>query len=575
MQLLINHLGYELQGKKHAVLVSEEPQKATTQVQLINAKTGETVAQLQATYQGSVDNWQCGYCSCIDFSNIHQTGRFYLSYHQTNSEPFEIKSDVLFTKTFSDLLHYFKSQRCGGEFERYDQQVKLYGSEQRIDARGGWYDASGDVSKYLSHLSYAHFFNPQQIPMVIWNLLKSAEQLRHHKAFTPFTLRRVNEEAVHGADFLMRMQAPQGFFYITLFDQWSKHTEQREICAYSTQKGIKSSNYHAGFRQGGGIAIAALARASRQTNGGEFTVAQYLEAAERGYQHLLEHNCRYLDDAKENIIDEYCALLASVELYQTTEKSVYLEQSRFWATRLSARQNNDMNIGHFWSANDDGSRPYFHAAEAGLPGLVLCEYLNIEPDSQLQHSMIQIITQAAQFELSISTEVSNPFGYPRQYVKDIDGPKRSAFFIAQNNETGYWWQGENARLGSLACFAYQAITHITEPLLKAQLLSYAQHCLDWILGLNPFDICMLDGHGRNNPDYLPHLGFFNAKGGICNGITAGVSDPHTIAFNPAPYDQDMQQNWRWAEQWIPHAAWFLLAVSFHSHYYQLQTSQAS
>ena len=45
-------------------------------------------------------------------------------------------------------------------------------------------------------------------------------------------------------------------------------------------------------------------------------------------------------------------------------------------------------------------------------------------------------------------------------------------------------------------------------------------------------MCMLDGHGINNPDYLPQLGFFNAKGGICNGITAGFEDENDIAFNP-------------------------------------------
>jgi hypothetical protein len=80
------------------------------------------------------------------------------------------------------------------------------------------------------------------------------------------------------------------------------------------------------------------------------------------------------------------------------------------------------------------------------------------------------------------------------------------------------------------------------------------------MGLNPYHMCMLDGHGYNNPDYLPHLGFFNAKGGICNGITAGFEDEQDIAFNPAGQKDDMLQNWRWGEQWIPHGAWYLLAI---------------
>ena len=49
-------------------------------------------------------------------------------------------------------------------------------------------------------------------------------------------------------------------------------------------------------------------------------------------------------------------------------------------------------------------------------------------------------------------QAPNPFGYARQYVKDPGG-KRAAFFMPHRNETGYWWQGENARLASLAAAA--------------------------------------------------------------------------------------------------------------------------
>ncbi|WP_164831602.1 hypothetical protein, partial [Salinivibrio socompensis] len=46
-----------------------------------------------------------------------------------------------------------------------------------------------------------------------------------------------------------------------------------------------------------------------------------------------------------------------------------------------------------------------------------------------------------------------------------------------------------------------------------------------------------------------------------NGITAGMEDETQIAFNPMPYCDDMAQNWRWGEQWLPHASWFMLAIS--------------
>ncbi|CSH93914.1 glucosamine-link cellobiase [Vibrio cholerae] len=141
----------------------------------------------------------------------------------------------------------------------------------------------------------------------------------------------------------------------------------------------------------------------------------------------------------------------------------------------------------------------------------------------------------------------------------MESAKRTSFFIAQDNESGYWWQGENARLASLASMAYLAQPHLSTAIAKP-LEQWSQNALNWIVGLNPYNMCMLDGHGHNNPDYLPHLGFFNAKGGVCNGITAGFDDPRDIAFNPAGQKDDMLQNWRWGEQWIPHGAWYLLAI---------------
>ena len=79
------------------------------------------------------------------------------------------------------------------------------------------------------------------------------------------------------------------------------------------------------------------------------------------------------------------------------------------------------------------------------------------------------------------------------------------------------------------------------------------------LGLNPFDISMLQGRGRHNPDLLPENP--NAPGGVCNGITSGFNDEHDIDFMPPPHDKNQEQNWRWAEQWLPHAAWYLYAVA--------------
>ncbi|ELA9843838.1 glycoside hydrolase family 9 protein [Vibrio parahaemolyticus] len=574
MLLLTNHIGYERLGPKKAIIQTEQPHLSSYTAQLICATSEQTVATFAVEEQGKVANWHQGYFYLIDFSSFTDSGDYFLQVEDSRSSYFTVGEHILLNQTLSDVIHYFKSQRCGGVFDQQDRQVPVLNANQTVDVHGGWYDASGDVSKYLSHLSYANYLNPQQTPMVVWNILKGLSLLEGSEDIAAFTRTRLIEEALFGADFLVRMQNEKGFFYMTVFDKWSKDTAQREICAYETQLGHKFDDYQAGFRQGGGVAIAALAAASRLGVHGEYDQQKYRNAAENGYWHLKEHNTQYLNDGEENIIDEYCALLASVELFKATKETRYLEESRLWAQRLVARQMSDEQIQHFWSANQDGSRPYFHAAEAGLPVIALCEYLAIEDDSVQTESVKRIVNQACEFEIKISNKVTNPFGYPRQYVKGVNESKRDAFFVAHNNESGYWWQGENARLGSLATMAYLAQPHIASQEIQQQLSVFAQDALNWIVGLNPYDMCMLDGHGRNNPDYLPQYGFFNAKGGVCNGITGGFEDEEDIAFNPPVQKDDMLQNWRWGEQWIPHGAWYLLAImSQAQHISQLATSK--
>ena len=91
---------------------------------------------------------------------------------------------------------------------------------------------------------------------------------------------------------------------------------------------------------------------------------------------------------------------------------------------------------------------------------------------------------------------------------------------------------------------------------------YAQDQLDWILGRNPFDASLLEGAGHNNPEYrfFGSYEYTNAPGGIVNGITAGFTDPQGIDFNLPHTVTGGDNDWRWGEQWLPHATWYLLAV---------------
>ncbi len=561
-KILVNHVGYECrQGKKAVIAAPAAP--ALESFALLDLD-GREVRSGRVSRAGSVKGWKGRHFWVADFSSWRTPGRFRLSVSGPGasavSEPFAVGEGLLADACLSDILFYLKGQRCSGAFDAFDRRVPFFGGRPgTADVHGGWFDAAGDDSKYLTHLSYATFMNPQQQPQVVWNLLAAADLLRGaRRERLQRLLWRIEDEALHGADFLARMQDAEGYFYTTVHDIWSHEPGDRTICSFRLQTGERDDRFKAGWRMGAGSAIAALARASTLGRGGEFPPAAYLEKAVKGFRHLQERNLEYLNDGRENIIDDYCALLAAGELFAATRETEFLDAARRRAASLRARLAADGQYRGWWRADDRGERPFWHAVEAGLPVVALLRYLEIEPDAPRRAAALQAVSDSLKFETGITRETVNPFGLARQYVQGTKSPRRSAFFMPHDNESGYWWQGENARLASLAAAALLAAPRF--PRAPGEVLRrYAMNQIDWILGLNPFDACMLQGRGRNSPDYLP--GFPNAPGGICNGVTSAMDDESDIAFLPSPWDADPSHNWRWSEQWLPHGAWMFLALA--------------
>ena len=116
-----------------------------------------------------------------------------------SSYPFIIGKNVLEQATISDVAYYFKGQRSSGLLDQADHHLLLGGkTTDTIDAHGGWYDATGDYGKHLSHLSFSSYFNPQQISLTVLSLLKTYELLNKKPGtdFRQYKERHVLDEAV-------------------------------------------------------------------------------------------------------------------------------------------------------------------------------------------------------------------------------------------------------------------------------------------------------------------------------------------------------------------------------------------
>lgn len=583
-KILINHLGYEPSGPKQAVVLATSGTSVSNCV-LKNERDDTPATSVPVKPAGPVQKWRDWYFWTLDFSSFTTEGKYYLECSegtaQLRSFPFVVQSDVLDRNTMSDVIYYFKDERSAGEMDKADRHLKFDGNKPgTVDAHGGWWDATGDYGKHLSHLSFSTYFNPQQIPLVIYSLLKSYEQtkrrgLQGFARYQPHML----AEAMFGADYLVRLKVPHGSFYRSVMNGGVDQVpEKRKIAGEMKRFGIESKpgqgaremvesanndlEYEVSYRSGGGIAIAALAMASTYPVSGEFANSDYLKAAEDAFEFLEKDNLKLVNDGKENIVDDYCALAAATELYRATHKQQYKDAADKRAKSLMSRQISAGGYHNFWRA-DAAQRPFFHASDGGFPVVSLLYYAEIADPSIKQH-VLETVKRSLEFELAITREVNNPFGLSREYVQDKTGARRTTFFFPHDSDAAPWWQGENARLASMAAAAHLAERVLaSDAAFRQQLEMFAGNQLNWILGLNPFDSCMLNGVGRNNPPYMyfDSWEFTNAPGGISNGITGGFHDENDIDYLLTYRQTGADNDWRWGEQWLPHAAWYLLAVA--------------
>ena len=587
VRVLVDQVGYELLSTKQALVVGADDDPAPQNFALINADSGKTVLEGPLRPAGNVYDWRGMVFWSADFSAWREPGRYALRISSLDgpvtSYPFTIASEVLERQTLSNVLYYFKGQRASGEFDKADRHLAIPDEpNQFVDAHGGWYDATGDYGIHLSHQNLTSYFNPQQVPLAAWSLLASYRVLeaRHDDNFTEYR-RRMLDEGLYGADYLVRIKRRDGSFFESISAPGKeKLAKDRVIGNPNWRTQIKSSTadatevhvetvrphtYEASFRAGGGMSIAALALASTMPGEGDYTPAQYLRTAKEAYYFLSLHSRELLNDGVENIVDDYCALMAATELYRASHEEEYRVAASARARSLMARLSTTGKWRDYWRA-DAQTRPFFHPSDAGLPVISLLNYYNVASPEE-QSSLRGVVQLSLQFELSVTDEVNNPFGYARQLVRMGDGTVRSVFFFPHDTEAAPWWQGEDARVASLAAAARMAMPLFSgQPGFQSKLSNYAWNQLHWILGRNPFDVSLLIGSGHGDAAYMffQSYKYTNPPGAIVNGITASAESEDGITFNQGFAVTGKDEDWRWTEGWLPHAAWYLYSISLPS-----------
>ena len=198
--------------------------------------------------------------------------------------------------------------------EKADKKMTFSGDRKdTVDVHGGWQDATGDYGKHLSHLSYTNFFVPQQIPLVAYSLCKSYKMLdkKNDDNFTQFK-KRILDELLYGADYLVRIKNPEGSFYRSVsapgpekkpedrrisqaMTGFSIRNKKNDTVTYTGALKLKNENrsYEVGFSDGEGSQLLLWQWHHNLMFAGDFPSKVYLKCAEDAFNYLEKNNQDY------------------------------------------------------------------------------------------------------------------------------------------------------------------------------------------------------------------------------------------------------------------------------------------
>ena len=160
-KIVVNQVGYLPTSPKVAFLVNSDT--ALPKIELVN-NTDRQIVKVIIPSQSVLDRDSNDRLQTIDFSQIQQTGKYFLRAGSITSYPFEIAPNV-YQESIVKLLHSYYLQRCGIAIDDPVTGIRHAAchlrdgaiahkdganpAEKQIAAPGGWHDA-GDYGKYVS-----------------------------------------------------------------------------------------------------------------------------------------------------------------------------------------------------------------------------------------------------------------------------------------------------------------------------------------------------------------------------------------------------------------------------------------
>src|SRR4051812_45136350 len=121
IKILVNHLGYEKDAPKRAVILGHAGDEVSV-FKVVSMQNEHEIISDKAVKVGPVDKWKDWVFWTADFSAVKTEGTYLIecetSKGAVRSFPFKVERDLLEKNTLLDVVAWFKWQRCSGLLDK-------------------------------------------------------------------------------------------------------------------------------------------------------------------------------------------------------------------------------------------------------------------------------------------------------------------------------------------------------------------------------------------------------------------------------------------------------------------------
>lgn len=566
MKIHVNQLGFTPEDTKKQAIVEGDEKFTEFSVVCLNEtgynEIGPNGTKNQYAFTGKLQKFESakGNYYIADFSSVDAPGFYLITVNdEYNSVPFQIRDDV-YTRTMRKAFDYIHIQRCGTAVEGYhgpchlDDGIKRENGEY-LDTTGGWHDA-GDLRKWMAHTMLLGVGISQIKRRVdpLWNSFGGDEG-------------DLLTELRWGNTYFLKMLDSTGRVYSDVGaglngDNSDNHWTDNVIGSKDDR--FIATDYHPEI-QWEFIYLEAMISGFFKDTDSDY--AEKCLAASKKAHGFFEKNPEYkLKCTAWTMLYspvKYVAwsVLAYKELYKATNCECYLAALKEALETLLTYQETDYAFGQkivrgFFYADSKKDRVFKELRDSGIILIALCEvYPLLDENSELKAAAKRAIEMYCD-DFVTPLVKTNPYGIMPYglYIEDLTdetyhllgGKLKYRLFSPTKVD---FYQGLDAHLLSHAVGLHMAGTLFN----KSEWKQTAKNQVEWVMGKNPDNSCLMTGEGCNNP--YPHSRFLGLiPGGIMNGYIGTEDDE--------PYlDLNYQMDWRTCEYWSPHTCFYLWYLS--------------